>query len=183
MNPAHPLPGQGEGVICLGENYYSLYLTRERVRVRVTAAPQTQPAIDSARRRFQAAAGFTLIEVMVALAIVAIALIGLLGLQHQTLQSVVLASDMTKAALLAQEVITQTDTGPFPALGVTTGNFENLHPRRYTNFRWERRVEASAVFPDIRKVRVLIHYGPRLKRTFSLTEMIRNPMMVPGQGT
>ncbi|HEV3114583.1 MAG TPA: prepilin-type N-terminal cleavage/methylation domain-containing protein [Candidatus Binataceae bacterium] len=151
--------------------------------MRVTAAPQTQPAIDSARRRFQAAAGFTLIEVMVALAIVAIALIGLLGLQHQTLQSVVLASDMTKAALLAQEVITQTDTGPFPALGVTTGNFENLHPRRYTNFRWERRVEASAVFPDIRKVRVLIHYGPRLKRTFSLTEMIRNPMMVPGQGT
>ncbi len=127
--------------------------------------------------------GFTLIEVMVALAIVAIALIGLLGLQHQTLQSVVLASDMTKAALLAQEVITQTDTGPFPALGVTTGNFESLHPRRYPNFRWERRVEASAVFPDIRKVRVLIHYGPRLSRTFALTEMIRNPLMVPGQGS
>ena len=151
--------------------FYPLSLTRERVRVRVPGASQTP-----------AAAGFTLIEVMVSLAIVAIALVGLLGLQHQTLQSVVLASDMTKAALLAQEVITQTDTGPFPALGVTKGNFESLHPRRYTNFRWERRVEASAVFPDIRKVRVLIHYGPRLRRTFELTEMIRNPLMVPGQG-
>jgi general secretion pathway protein I len=128
-------------------------------------------------------AGFTLIEVMVALAVVAIALLGLLGLQHQTLQSVVRASQMTTAALLAQELMTQTETGQFPALGVTTGNFESLHPRRYPNFRWERRVEPSAVFPDIRKVRVLIHYGPRLGRAFELTEMIRNPLALPGQGT
>ncbi len=141
-------------------------LTRERARVRVTAT-----------------AGFTLIEVMVSLAIVAIALMALLGLQHQTLQGVVRASDMTTAALLAQEMMTQTETGQFPALGVTAGNFESLHPRHYPNFRWERRVEPSAVFPDIRKVRILIHYGPRLSRTFELTEMIRNPLAIPGQGT
>jgi type II secretion system protein I len=127
--------------------------------------------------------GFTLIEVMVSLAIVAIALMALLGLQHQTLQSVVRASDMTTAALLAQELMTQTETGQFPALGVTSGNFETLHPRRYPNFRWERRVEPSAVFPDIRKVRILIHYGPRQRRTFELTEMIRNPLAIPSQGT
>jgi len=124
--------------------------------------------------------GFTLIEVMVSLAVVAIALMALLGLQHQTLQSVVRASDMTTAALLAQEMMTQTETGPFPAVGVTAGNFETMHPRRYTNFRWERRVEPSAVFQDIRKVSIVIHYGPRLSRTFELTEMIRNPLGILG---
>jgi general secretion pathway protein I len=133
--------------------------------------------------RSTTATGFTLIEVMVALAVVAIALLGLLSLQHSTLQSVVRASEMTKAALLAQEVMTQTEIGQFPNVGVTTGNFENTHPRSYPNFRWERRVEPSAVFPEVRKVTVLIHYGPRLRRTFELTEMIRNPLAIPQPGT
>jgi general secretion pathway protein I len=131
------------------------------------------------RRSLTGAAGFTLIEVMVALAVVAIALVGLLGLQHSTLQSVVRASEMTKAALLAQELMTQAETGQFPAIGVTTGNFENLHPRQYPNFRWEQTVESSAVFQDVRKVRVRIRYGPRFGRSFDLTELIRNPLAIP----
>jgi general secretion pathway protein I len=129
------------------------------------------------------AAGFTLIEVMVALAVVAIALMALLSLQHQTLQSVVRASDMTKAALLAQELMTQAETGPFPALGTTAGNFESTHPRRFPNFRWQQIVEASAVFPDIRKVRIRVLYGPRFTRTFQVTELIRNPMALPQNGS
>ena len=63
--------------------------------------------------------GFTLIEVMVSLAVISIALVGLLGLQHQTLQSVVRASEITKAALLAQELMTQAEIGQFPPLGTT----------------------------------------------------------------
>lgn len=124
-------------------------------------------------------AGFTLIEVMVALAVVAIALVGLLGLQHTTLQSVVRASEITKAALLAQELMTQAETGQFPAVGVTTGTFETTHARQYRNFRWERSVEPSAVFQDVRKVRVRIRYGSRFGRIFDLTELIRNPLAVP----
>jgi hypothetical protein len=76
-------------------------------------------------------------------------------------------------------MMTQTEVAPFPDLGVTSGNFESTHPRRYPKFRWERRVEASAVFFDIRKVRVIIRYGPRLGRTFELTELLRNPMATP----
>jgi general secretion pathway protein I len=130
-------------------------------------------------RSISGAAGFTLIEVMVSLAVVAIALVALLGLQHTTLQSVVRASEMTKAALLAQELMTQAETGQFPAVGVTTGNFETTHPRQYPNFRWEQSVEPSAVFQDVRKVRVRIRYGPRFGRAFDLTELIRNPLAVP----
>jgi type II secretion system protein I len=141
------------------------------------------PDQGGAPARLTSPAGFTLIEVMVSLAVIAIALMGLLGLQHSALESVVRASDMTKAALLAQEMMTQTEIGQFPNVGVTTGNFENLHPRRYPTFRWERRVEPSAVFPEVRKVTILIHYGPRLRRTFELTEMIRNPLAIPQPGT
>ena len=120
--------------------------------------------------------GFTLIEVMVSLAVIAIALVGLLGLQHQTLQSVVRAGEMTKAALLAQRLMTQVETGEFPALGTTSGNFESIYPRQFPNFRWEQSVEPSAVFPDVRKVRIRIRYGPRLARSFQVTELIRNPL-------
>jgi general secretion pathway protein I len=127
-------------------------------------------------------AGFTLIEVMVALAVIAIALMALLSLQHQTLQSVVRASDMTKAALLAQELMTQAETGPFPGLGTTSGTFDSTHPRRYPNFRWEQRVEPSAVFPDIRKVQIRVRYGPHFSRSFQVTELIRNPLALPQNG-
>ena len=78
--------------------------------------------------------GFTLIEVMVSLAVISIALVGLLGLQHQTLQSVVRASEITKAALLAQELMTQAEIGQFPPLGTTSGNFETLHPTPVRQF-------------------------------------------------
>src|SRR5215469_17657932 len=61
----------------------------------IRTGPRSEPEKVVRRDR---ATGFTLIEVMVALAVVAIALVGLLGLQDQTLQSVVRASDMTTAA-------------------------------------------------------------------------------------
>ena len=51
--------------------------------------------------------GFTLVEVMVAIAILGIAMLGLLGLHHQSLQSVIRAQDTTRAAMLAQAVMTQ----------------------------------------------------------------------------
>jgi type II secretion system protein I len=122
--------------------------------------------------------GFTLIEVMVSLAVIAIALVGLLGLQHQTLQSVVRANEMSKAALLAQDLMTQAETGPFPPLGTTSGNFESMFPRQFPNFRWQQSVEPSAVFPDVRKVKIRISYGPRFSRAFQVTELIRNPMFL-----
>ena len=123
-------------------------------------------------------AGFTLIEVMLALAIAATALVGLLGLQHQSLQSVIRAQDLTRAALLAQEIMTTAEVERFPALGQTRGDFENLHPGLYPNFRWYRAVEATALFPDVRKVKVRVAFGPRFSRTFDLVEFMHSPVPV-----
>lgn len=121
-------------------------------------------------------AGFTLIEVMLALAIAATALVALLGLQNQSLQSVIRGQDVTRAALLAQEIMTAAELERFPALGQTRGDFQNLHPRMYPNFRWYRNVEATALFPDVRKVKVRVAYGPGFSHTFDLVEYMHSPV-------
>jgi type II secretion system protein I len=121
-------------------------------------------------------AGFTLVEVIFAMAILGVSLMGLLSLQHQGLQSIIRSQDMTQAALLAQTVITQAEFDRFPALGHTSGNFEALFPGKYRNFRWQRAVTGSGMFPDLRKVTVVILYGPNLGRSFTLSEFLHSPM-------
>jgi len=134
------------------------------------------PAAASLSRLGGARAGFTLIEVMLALAIVATALVGLLGLHHESLLSVARGQDLTRAALLAQEIMTAAELERFPALGQTRGDFQSLHPGEYPNFRWQRSVEATALFPDVRKVMVRVVFGARFGRSFDLVEYMHSPV-------
>ena len=127
-----------------------------------------------ARRKYSR--GFTLIEVMFAMAILGVSLMGLLSLTHQGLQSVIRTQDMSQAAMLAQTVITQAEFDRFPIIGRSSGNFESLFPGQFRNFRWQRVVSASGMFPDVRKVTVIVYYGPKLGRSFSLTEFLHSPM-------
>ncbi|HTY53750.1 MAG TPA: prepilin-type N-terminal cleavage/methylation domain-containing protein [Candidatus Binataceae bacterium] len=126
--------------------------------------------------RFGSRRGFTLIEVMLAVAIIATAVVALLGLQHQSLLSVIRGQDVTRAALLAQEIMTEAELERFPALGQTRGDFQKMHPGEYPNFRWYRAVEATALFPDVRKVTVRVAFGPRLTKTFDLIEFMHSPI-------
>src|SRR5262249_53028077 len=124
--------------------------------------------------------GFTLLEVMVAIAILGIALLGLMTLHHQSMQSVLRTEDVTKAAMLAQMVMTDAELDRYPDPGDTRGDFAGLFHDRFRNFRWERIVEESGYFPDVRKVRVIVFYGPNLTRAFSLTEYLHSPPPAPG---
>ena len=125
------------------------------------------------RRRARA---FTLIEVMVAIAILGIALVGLLGLHHQSMQSVIRAQQMTRASMLAQAVMTEAELERYPELGSTRGDFEASFRGEFRDFRWERMVVASGMFSDVRKVMVAIHYGPGFTQTFSLVEFLHSPI-------
>src|SRR5260370_26863488 len=128
------------------------------------------------RRREFRGGGFTLLEVMVAIAILGTALVSLLSLHHQSMQSVIRAQDMTRASMLAQSVMTHTQLVRFPELGRSTGDFQSSFPGQFQNFRWERVVEASANFPDVREVKILVRYGPGQSRSFSLVEFLHSPM-------
>jgi general secretion pathway protein I len=122
------------------------------------------------------ARGFTLLEVMVAIAILGIALLGLLGLQHQSMTSVIRAQQSTRASMLAQAVMTEAELERFPDLGRTNGDFQSSFPGEFPDFRWERDVAASGMFPDVRKVKVIIRYGPKLTQSFALVEFVHSPV-------
>jgi len=121
-------------------------------------------------------AGFTLLEVLIAIAVLGIALLALLSLEHQDLQSVIRGQEISRAAMLAQALMTQAELERFPPPGATSGNFDQMYSGRYPDFRWTRAVEPSSVFPDLRKVEIHVLYGPRLGRDYSVVEFMHNPL-------
>jgi type II secretion system protein I len=122
------------------------------------------------------AAAFTLLEVMIALAFIGIALVALLALHHTDLQSVIRGQDLTTAAMLAQSLMSQAELERFPEPGQKRGNFNNLYPGQYPNYRWERVVDQSPLFPTVERVRISIIYAGE-SRHFDLTELMHNPTL------
>jgi len=120
--------------------------------------------------------GFTLLEVMIALAFIGFAMLALLSLHHSAMQSVARARELTQAAMLAQALMTDAEQTRFPEPGRLAGDFRKMYPGQYPNFRWQRIVEQSEEFPDIRRVRIMLFYGPGFHRTFVLTEFMHNPL-------
>ena len=77
------------------------------------------------------AAGFTLLEVLIAVAIVAIALVAFMGLHLRSLDATIRAQDLTTGVLLAQAKIAT--MGEFPETGEEQGKFEGPELER---FQW-----------------------------------------------
>src|SRR5581483_12176818 len=63
--------------------------------------------------------GFTLLEVLVAMAILAVALVSLLGLYNRSLTTAIRAQRLSTATLLAQEMLTRTQLEGAAAAQVT----------------------------------------------------------------
>ena len=82
-----------------------------------------------------AAAGFTLLEVLVAVAIVAIALVAFMGLHLSSLDATIRAQDLTTAVLLAQGKMAT--MGESPETGEAQGKFEGPELER---FQWSTAV-------------------------------------------
>ncbi len=82
-----------------------------------------------------ATSGFTLLEVMVAVAVIAIALIPLLRLHLLSLDATVYAQDLSIAVGLAQEKMAEMPASPEP--GDRQGTFDIAG---YERFRWQTSV-------------------------------------------
>jgi general secretion pathway protein I len=104
--------------------------------------------------------GFTLLEVLVAVAVLGLALVSLLGLHVRNIDLIARDQRVTEATMLARGLMAEVDAGPFPDLGVTDGDFEVDYPDRYPDLRWEREVLTTPV-PDVREVRVRVFRGER----------------------
>ncbi|WP_455371857.1 prepilin-type N-terminal cleavage/methylation domain-containing protein, partial [Petrachloros mirabilis] len=87
---------------------------------------ETKTIVATARfRRAVAPNGFTLLEVVIAIAILALALPILLGLRNWDLDLHARAADITTATFLAQEKLAEAELSPSFPLGETSGDFLN----------------------------------------------------------
>ncbi len=100
-------------------------------------------AVADGGRRVRQSAGFTLLEVLVALAVVALTLVPLLRLHLLSLDATLRAQDLTTAVLLAQGQLAA--MGVFPETGENAGKYD--HPD-LNRFRWETIVTEQAFDPS-----------------------------------
>jgi len=104
------------------------------------------------------AGGFTLIEVMVALAILSVSLVVLLGLRNRDVQLRAYARDLTRATLLAREMAATVDADGTPEMGYVEGDFGPDQP----GFSWQRQVSpfmSEFIGDRVREVRVSVIWG------------------------
>ncbi len=102
--------------------------------------------------------GFTLLEVMIALAIVGIALVTLLGLETRTIQLAETQQRVTQATLLAQEKMTEIEieTGAQALSGI--GEHEGQFTAPFELYRWSVALEPTPL-PAIEMVTVTVAWG------------------------
>src|SRR5262249_22878989 len=112
--------------------------------------------------------GFTLLEVLVAMAVLAVALVSLLGLYNRSLLLTIRAQRLSIATLLVQEMLTRTQLEGMDARRVTAGDFADLHPGQYPEFRWYRAVRPTAL-EGLWELHVGVSWGEHEDETCELT--------------
>ena len=97
-------------------------------------------------------AGFTLLEVMIALAVLAITLMAILDLFNYDLALNGHSTNLTRASLLAQERVAAVELSGLRDVGVWTGTFPG-----YEGFGWKMQVE-PAPLDFLREVRIQVFW-------------------------
>ena len=95
--------------------------------------------------------GFTLLEIMAALAIVATALVALLGAHLKSLDLAYKHKEQTLAAMLARQKIEESLMIPFDELSSDSGDFSPSYPE----IEWETEV-SKADIDNLKAVKVII---------------------------
>jgi len=113
--------------------------------------------------------GFTLLEVMIAVSIIAIVLVAVFGSQSQSLSLANDAKFNTTAALLAQGKMAEVEMENSLDMGATSGDFGEDFPE----YQWELRISEVPLtgtegLEYIKQVDVIVHWGDRDKRRYAL---------------
>lgn len=110
--------------------------------------------------------GFTLLEVLLAIAILAIALPILLGLRNFDVDLHERATELRGATLLAQEKLLEAELAGVYPVGETVGDFRNAPlgapatvaaSDRATGYKWKRTITPTPL-PLIREVRIKVSW-------------------------
>ncbi|MFQ5432389.1 MAG: prepilin-type N-terminal cleavage/methylation domain-containing protein [Nitrospinota bacterium] len=122
-----------------------------------TDSSGTLPAGYDANSSFRANAGFTLIEIVIAIAIISIALVTLLSAMNRTVATAAESADITKSVLLAEEKLTMINPeyGESAEGPVSTGW---LKDERYPTFTYKVDIEETQ-FDGASQVTVQVRGG------------------------
>jgi general secretion pathway protein I len=113
------------------------------------------------KSKTQEAAGFTLLEVMIATAIIAIALVAALGSQSQSVSLASEAKFATTVAFLAQKKMAELEAEDLEGLMSDSGDFGEDFP----GYRWESEVddatlEGSETISDhVKKIGLTVYWA------------------------
>jgi len=116
--------------------------------------------------------GFTLLEVLVALAILALGFVSLLGLHNQNITIIGRDQNVTIASMLAQGLMAETEAQGYPEPGWEEGDFEESWAKRFSDFRWERQVSELPV-PGLREIRVKVFWREDPRQAVELFYYVR----------
>src|SRR5262245_1296647 len=120
-----------------------------------------------------AAGGFTLLEVLVALVIIAFAFVGLLGLHARNIKMIARGQNLTFATLLAREEMSRiqftVSTGGLQSLGDGSGDFD-----RYPGYRWEREVISTGL-DEMREVVLRVIWDDHNPHACEMVYFVRDP--------
>ncbi len=128
--------------------------------------------VEVGRRWHRGEVGFTLVEVLVSLLIVAYALVTLLGVHNRNIGLVGRGQDITRATLIARKLIAEMEVvEKFPELGFSSGEIED-----YPGFYWEREVDEllGGAIPEVREVRLRIVFDERRPDLVELLYYVRD---------
>ena len=114
--------------------------------------------------------GFTLVEVMVALFIFAVAVLSLLAIRAQTVRMVDRTEETLRLAGLANMKLAEIVAQGFLPPGILTGRFK----APYRDYRWREEVSPAPI-PVIRQVRLTVTHGRGTNaQSFSLVTYVSN---------
>jgi len=112
-------------------------------------------------KTYRSSTGFTLLEIMVAISIIAIVLVSIYGMQTQTISMNFISRFQTTAPMLAKQVLTKIETKPIDDLVDDSGDFG----KEFSDYKWQvsvKEVESEAlgeVTKDLKQIEVTVSFN------------------------
>ena len=109
-------------------------------------------------KTYRSNSGFTLLEIMVAISIIAIVLVTVYRMHAQTISMNVISRFNTVAPVLAKQILTQNETKTLDELADDSGDFG----KEFTDYKWQvsvKEVESEAlgeIAKDVKQIEVTV---------------------------
>jgi len=129
--------------------------------------------VDDPRRA--AASGFTLLEVLIAIGIISIALVGLLGLHARNINYTIRDQNFTRATLLARDLISEVQ---FQAMvqGIDSVSSSGGAFDGFPGFRYEMQID-STEFDDVRRLHLRVIWDENRPNACQVIYFVRGEVL------